>query len=150
METFLSNLAVALIVAVATSYLTVRLSVRQFRSQKWWEKKQETYSEILKSLSDLKIYAEVAIDEQSHVISKEQRELRSPDWSKAQIAIDRIAHIGPLMISKEADAHLATLREELMISHNEKTIYDIAEAQFAALEKALENIRACARRDLEV
>ncbi len=144
------NLAIALIVAGATAYLTVQLSVRQFRTQSWWGKKEETYSELLKSLSNLKVHAEVTIYEEVHLISSEQRKLRSPDWRRAQIVVDQIATVGPLMITEEADAHLATLRDELKKAHQEPTIYEMAEMEFGALEKAIENIRACAKRDLGV
>ena len=34
-------------IASASSWITVRLSIRQFRSQRLWEKKVETYQRII-------------------------------------------------------------------------------------------------------
>ena len=41
----------ALVVSIITAYVTVRLSIRQFYSQRWWDKKAEAYSQILEHLS---------------------------------------------------------------------------------------------------
>ncbi|MBD3341218.1 MAG: hypothetical protein GF353_19080 [Candidatus Lokiarchaeota archaeon] len=45
----------AILIALLTSYLTVRLSIKQFYSQKWWEKKAEMYSKIIEYLSYLEV-----------------------------------------------------------------------------------------------
>ena len=42
-----------LIISIVTAVLTVRLSVKQFTSQRWWEKKAEAYSKIIENLSNL-------------------------------------------------------------------------------------------------
>jgi len=46
----------ALIVSIITAYLTVKFSIKQFYSQKWWEKKAEAYSNIIEKLSYLQYY----------------------------------------------------------------------------------------------
>lgn len=46
-------LVTALIVSIVTAWLTVRLSMKQFYSQRWWERKAEAYSRIVEHLSYL-------------------------------------------------------------------------------------------------
>lgn len=49
----LMSVLLSLISAVVVAILTVRLSLRQFYSQKWWEKKASLYSEIIGDLRKL-------------------------------------------------------------------------------------------------
>ena len=46
-----SQLAAPILVAIITSVVTVRLSVRAFSSQRWWERKADAYSSIINALS---------------------------------------------------------------------------------------------------
>ena len=36
-------------IAAASSFITVRLSIKQFRTQRWWEKKVEAYQNIIEA-----------------------------------------------------------------------------------------------------
>ena len=49
-----SQVADGAITAVIASYVTVRLSLRRFYSEKWWEKKAEAYAAILEALHYMK------------------------------------------------------------------------------------------------
>lgn len=53
LQGFLIALMPAFLVSVITAYITVRLSVKQFSSQRWWEKKAEAYSHIIERSSEL-------------------------------------------------------------------------------------------------
>jgi len=44
----------ALFVSIITAVVTVKLSIKQFYSQRWWEKKAEAYSHIIENLSYLR------------------------------------------------------------------------------------------------
>jgi hypothetical protein len=41
---------------VVTAVVTVRLSLRSFYSEKWWERKAETYTAVMDSLHHMKRY----------------------------------------------------------------------------------------------
>ena len=60
MSEFTQGILVALvpsmIVSIFTAYVTVRLSMRQFYSQRWWEKRAEAYSQIIEHLTFLQFY----------------------------------------------------------------------------------------------
>ena len=44
-------------IAAASSWITVRLSIKQFRSQRLWEKKVETYQRIIEAFHKSKNYS---------------------------------------------------------------------------------------------
>jgi hypothetical protein len=54
---------ITLFVAVVTANITVRLSLKQFYEQKWWERKMEAYSAIIDSLHHMKRCLEDWYDE---------------------------------------------------------------------------------------
>ena len=59
MEDWITNLGTGLAVAIVTSVVTVRLSLRKFHAERWWERKAEAYNDVLNALSDLKHYSEL-------------------------------------------------------------------------------------------
>jgi len=51
MPDLITNLGTGLFVAIVTPVITVRLSLKSFVSQRWWERKAEAYSQIMEQLS---------------------------------------------------------------------------------------------------
>lgn len=47
---FVNSLFVGLAISVATAYLTVRWSVKRFRSERWWELRVDAYSKVVDAL----------------------------------------------------------------------------------------------------
>ena len=45
------DLFTSILVAVVVAVITVRLSMKSFVSQRWWERKAEAYSKIMEQLS---------------------------------------------------------------------------------------------------
>lgn len=57
MELFLKFL-VGIAIASLSSWITVNLSLKRFRTEKWWEKKSEVYASLLGTLHDSKAFSE--------------------------------------------------------------------------------------------
>lgn len=55
-ETVSISIISALITSTLSAIITVKLSIKQFRTQKWWELKANAYSNVLESLSYLQYY----------------------------------------------------------------------------------------------
>lgn len=94
----------ALIVSIITAYLTVKLSMRQFYSQRLWDRKAELYSLIIENLTNfeysfnewLKNFptgGELAVTDQKRL---------SEDYRKAKEFITKIAPIARYIISDDA------------------------------------------------
>ena len=71
-------------IATLTSILTVRLAIRRFHQEKWWEKKQEMYSNLLETLHHLKNFASEHYEGQINPdhITDEKREELNQEWRK--------------------------------------------------------------------
>jgi hypothetical protein len=91
----LRELGAPLLIAVVTSVVTVHLSSRRFRAEKWWERKTEAYTALFDAL---------------HVV---QRDL--------QDTVDRIEHQRPFAEGRdaeEADRTLRLAREKIAAAAN--------------------------------
>ena len=52
--TILGNLIVGIVIAAASALITVRLSLKRFRAERWWERKVSAYTDTLEALHSLK------------------------------------------------------------------------------------------------
>ena len=109
------SLGLALIVSVTTAYITVKLSVKQFYSQRLWEKKAEAYSHIMEHLSYLQYNFGEWADELVGLstLSKEQQRKLSEGYLQSKEAITKAAAIGAYVVSDTTTAALAELLREL-------------------------------------
>src|SRR5947208_12000848 len=105
----LTNLVPALLVAIVTSVLTVRLSLRRFHAERWWERKAEAYSRIIESLHAAMEYHSAMSDEA--MTAEERDEARyarlKNEYDEAYRNLRRSTGIGAYIISEEAAAVLA-------------------------------------------
>ena len=154
-----SQLAAPILVAIITSVVTVRLSVRAFWSQRWWERKVDAYSSIINALSQELAEAWRILD------AEERRQPGAPhDASplltdaeartrrrEAQLRLHEAASEGAFFISESAAKHLDKLRVDLAgIDIPGGGLYEHVEAEYTALDTCLAGIREYAHRDLGV
>ncbi|SRR5712692_2606090 len=104
-----AQIAVTLVGIVLAPYLAVRLSLKRFRSEKWWELQTQTYYRTLENLAIIK-----------HSIERTLENLLHPDYADAPSKIlqeqvplasaelAKIAATGPCYISKAASDALDT------------------------------------------
>ncbi len=105
----------ALAVSIIASFVTVRLSLRQFYSRRWWEKRAEAYSEIMEHLSYLQFYFDEWADEihGEKMLSKERKNELSDGYRQSRESIVRATAIGAYIVSDTTTTALATLLSEL-------------------------------------
>ena len=53
----LTKLLVGIVIAAASSWITVQLSRRQFQTNRWWEKKVEAYERVIEAFHTAKLFA---------------------------------------------------------------------------------------------
>lgn len=58
----LVNLGVGLVVATVSSVVTVRLALRRFYSEKWWERKSSAYTTVIEALHHVREYTDTNLD----------------------------------------------------------------------------------------
>jgi hypothetical protein len=141
-----------IIIAALTSVLTVRLALRRFHKEKWWEKKQEMYSSLLETLHHLKNYAAEHYEGQMNPdhITDEKREELTKDWKQFSREFAKLLDLASFHLSSEAVAVLDQYVKKKAEARKSDDIFDWIDGDLAAVTECLEELKKAAKRDLKV
>lgn len=106
---FLIELAKDGFVAALASWLAVRQALRQFSSQRWWERQEEAYRKIVDGLSQIQVHLARMDNMGAEYRSEEDQRKR---WSLASEKVEdleRISHEGAFRISNASNLALVDL-----------------------------------------
>jgi hypothetical protein len=138
--------------AIVAAFLSARWAVQRAYREKWWERKEKAYAEIIESLHDMLRYCEITAaeyrngSESQHPSKEEFRRKHTEGHWRIQKATD----IGAFVISEESVEVLQRLRERPKLIWVENPPWEIFEEDAQYFSDALSEIRQCARRDLKV
>jgi hypothetical protein len=127
-------------------WIAVRISVGQYASQKWWERKADTYARLLEALSILRWNASQEYNKLLHLSSFEYTE--PPDKDSSLIVLAKLTAQGNYMISERAVKALT----EFIRSFTDEPTGDIADTigrQIDAADLCLNVIREEANADVK-
>jgi hypothetical protein len=119
----------SLILAIFTSILTVYFALRRFQKEKWWEKKEETYSKLLETLHHLKNYA--AKHFEGHMTDEEEQEL-TKDWKNITREFSKLRDLASLHLSEEALAILGEYKKKKAEARKSKDVNNWIEGDLVA------------------
>lgn len=148
-ETVLFQGGFALFTAVIAAWITVRLALRRFYQEKWWEAKMQAYTQVIQALHhmkwdvDVSIAAEIGESEPDTEFHKELDEKHRLAWHE----IRRQSDIGDFLFSRESLKILRELNDLPGQSPNDSYL-DHLEIIQAAVNKAMPAIKKAARSDL--
>ena len=145
------NIISGLVAGTISAGLATRWALARFRSEKWWQTKLETYTQIARALVLLKRYVDAWI--RSYELRYEQTEDYQrrilDDWHSGSRAVDEATVLGSFIISPAAAAVLQTLRREKGQADPDDP-YEEAMAEVGALDRAIPAFVAAAKEDLGV
>jgi hypothetical protein len=146
----LTGLVPAILVAVVTSVTTVFFALRRFRQERWWDKKEAMYAELLETLHGLKRYTESYI-EQSQTDSNDKEKQAEIDriWKECSAKLSRLEDLASFQLSDHAVSILKEYRKEKAAARHGDT-YQWAEGDLLAVEHCLEKLKHEAKRDLKI
>ncbi len=141
-----------IIIAALTSYITVRLSLKRYYSERWWERKAEAYSTIIKSFYQMKAYPMrmMRASEKSKEISRERYDELKLHAQKGFEEITRAIAIGTFIISDEAVNSLNQFQDEYHNIDEKKLLSQVMEDDIALVDKYIKIVRECAKKDLRI
>ncbi|WP_063669693.1 hypothetical protein [Aliivibrio fischeri] len=153
MQTILIQIVVAVIIAGISSFITVRLSLNKFRTEKWWEKRVEAYERVLEAFYQAKRYSSEHLDAdylETH-ISKERDEELIAYSRKAKNEIERVSDIGSFLLSATAMNVIHEYQKEKNASYRAEfdSFQDHAEHDYELVTKYLNEFSAVAKIDLK-
>lgn len=142
----------SIFVAIVTSHVTVRLALRRFYAEKWWERKSAAYAAIIEALHHVRNHADTNL-----TFSMEQRELSDKDRNylsqKLQQAMAELRlqlDVGDFVISDAAVAVMRKLMNELEGSTHADTWEQHLDIRLEAVNTCLTSMRLLARSDLRL
>jgi hypothetical protein len=139
-----------IVIAAVSSWITVQLSPRRFRSERWWERKVQAYKRIIGALHDSKAFANnhlEAVYEVRELGEETIQDLRA----RAKTATDEIVKavdIGAFLLPNEALSRLKQYRNEEKKAGNLDDWHGYLEADWDAADKCLKDLIQIAKRDL--
>ena len=151
-EQFVLPFISAILIAGITSWITVRLSLRQFYSQRWWEQKAEAYKRIVEALYHVKNNLQILLnaEETGAEIQKDRKDDLSLRSRESYEEIYKAEGVGAFIISKRASQILTELRGDLSQEKLERSWYEYLDGSLFAVNKCLNDIRDEAKRDLRI
>ncbi len=139
------------VTAVGASFFTAKFALRRFYSEKWWEKKYEGYSSILESLHYIArdFHGEWDAATRGREIPDDRKDELSAKFRAAKDELAKRMDVGQFVISDAAVAVLATFQKELGTANTTEGWPPYIDECLVATDKALQQMRTIAKRDLE-
>jgi len=137
-------------VALLTSWVTVKLALRRFQSEKWFERKVDAYTNVIGALHHMKTTTdrEQRAEHRGIELSDETREELAETYRSNLSEVRRLADMGALLFSIKAIVALDELERDLEAATPDEGWFLYYDAQSAATNKCLKCIREIAKRDL--
>ena len=144
------NLFGGVLVALLTSWFTVKFALRRFQSEKWFERRVEAYTKVIEALHFMKHCTErqLRAEERGTDIPKEIESELVSSYRIGLADLRRLTDMGALLFSSEAIEVLDTLNTELLAATGEKSWWEHLDAEGVAISKCLVKLRPIAKRDL--
>jgi len=138
-------------VGVVSGLFTSFIARKDFVSDRWWERKADTYTRILDALVELERIHETYSDDALHIreLNESERAELEIIWKTAWREVDNAIRLGAFVISHEAHAALAALRTATR-GIDSRDFFGIVDAQFSATRKCITQLREIGRKDLRV
>ncbi|ELV8853851.1 MULTISPECIES: hypothetical protein [Vibrio] len=140
-----------ILVAVFSSFLAARWATKKFYTEKWWERKEKAYTEIINSLYDMVQFYEVFKEDygQDNFISEARSHELHQRHTKAYWTVRRATDLASLYVSNEAIIVLKTLREREVFDYETNPLWDIYDSEHKHHSQALNKLILIASKDLK-
>lgn len=150
MDTVATILAAVAISAVS-SWITVQLSLRRFRAEKWWEMRVDAYRQLIEAFHDSKAFSATHLDadyEGLDVPEEADKELRARA-KDAERDISRAADLAGFLLGDEVRARLQRFRREEAKATETNNWQEYLRREWEATNSCLQDVIEIARRELK-
>ena len=150
--TSLFGLGTAIVVALVTATVTVRLALKRFYAEKWWERKSAAYASIIEALHHVRNHADTNLAfamRGKDVPEQGDREL-TEKLQGAMAELRKQLDVGDFVLSEEAVGIMNTLMTGLDASTSTGDWQVHLTLKLDAVNTCLSNMRRVARKDLRL
>ena len=138
-------------IAAASSLITVRLSIKQFRTQRWWEKKVETYQGIIEAFHKSKKYSSEYLT--TEIKGREVSEDRGAELVKqskeAHEEISKACDVGRFLLSDKAVSILDEFKKKYENQPRYDTWWESLEENWSLADRYMKEFIAEAQKDVQ-
>jgi hypothetical protein len=141
MENFVDiamKFVVPLVVSIPTAIISVKLALRKFKSEKWWDKKLACYIELSEAFSVIINYADMVMDIKLDGVKHDAEEFnqRKLLFNESMLKLETQAYTSVLFIDK-------TSHEALLRFYNELFRMETSSQDPKKLAELRENAESC-------
>ncbi len=139
-------------ISILVAVVTVRLSLKKYRSEKWWDKKVEAYSKIIDALHQLKNYCEQKLPAEydGHSLSPEKERELSQQSQIAHREYFKALDVGSFIISNEAVKILETYKNRPELDYYKEPFFELIENDLIYIKECLQDFKLAAKKDLGI
>lgn len=142
--TLLTTVAAGVLTAIASVFL----ALRKFRTERWWERKAQAYSDLFVALFNVQRSLRVQIDREETGAQYNEDflgELRLVA-SAGHVEVRKAAAIGTFIFNRATSTRLEKLVSQLDDSQHDVNFYEELCDNLDAVTSALEDLKSCRRR----
>jgi hypothetical protein len=139
-----------ILVAILSSWLSARWALKKFYAERWWDRREKAYSEIINALYDLVQYFSAHKEDygQGTGYSKEKEIELYQHYEQSYWALKKAKDISVFYISEKAQAALVELSKREQLDFDQNPPWDLYEQEFHRHREALNKFIAIAKSDL--
>lgn len=155
---FISKAGVGVITGVIAAIVTANVALRRFYHEKWWEKKSQSYNELVGNLFELQIFFRgVRRRYRKERMGRIFTDDEAIDWDKSEalyIAIQRQLALAPISLSSKTDSLVKQFFEQSQSKtwemHNEGMPEEVIyEEKIKLLQRVINEIAHDAKEELK-
>ena len=151
-----ASILTSLIVGTVIAYLTVRLSIRQFYSQRWWDRKAEAYTDILEAIYNMNYSTRALInfyEDDSSVLDVPTTNELVEKFIENYNEVRRHSLIGAFAISSEAADAISLLLSDIATDEADRSDLEsmmaVLNVRAEIISGRIADIRDLAKKDLK-
>lgn len=150
MSSLILDIIKALLIGAVVSWITVRLALRRFYTEKWWERKAQAYSEIIGSLAKMRICFDKWENEELRYkeIRVEARKKVNEEYTNAKRVIEDTVAVGSFIVSEKAAEVLSLFLKELQKEDIQGNWPNDFGRHHSEVIKCIARLREIAKREL--
>ena len=140
----------AVVVGVVTAILSVKLALRRFRQERWWERKSQAYTDLFAALFHVQRYNRVLLSriEEGTQVSSDYLDRVAELATEGYSEIRKSVALGTFVFSAETAGRLEALQIELDDPRYDEDAYEETTALLSAVTSAIADLKPLAKRDL--
>jgi len=146
------TLVTATVIAIFTSFISVNIALRKYKSEKWWDIKTTCYISIIEALNNIIIYCDLWIDENldGKPVCQDTLNKYNTEFKNSKLLLDKQMNIGKLLLSDQTYKILLDLVNSLSKSDDMTDITQSIASIRCEVEECLHLLIPYAKKDLKI